>query len=236
METHNSTIEFCNKWLNECEKPKDERDPEIDICGFRSTKADIDDLFKQYDSTVTRYPKDYRLDDNMTIYRNNDPDRWIRVRIRDYIKNPNKVYPKDYNEMKKHGLYKPKNISPAESQRIEKENKLRESMKAEGCELVSKYVKANVKVFYLFNGFEYQTTPTKWNSGYRAHKSKCSHYTQNYIKKAFADEGCELISEFKNVKTLLRYRYQGKIYEVTFDNWKNYGRRPHKYCEPVSEA
>ena len=42
METHSTIIEYYNKWRNELEKTKDERDPEINIYSYRSSKADID--------------------------------------------------------------------------------------------------------------------------------------------------------------------------------------------------
>lgn len=208
-------------------------DPSVSIT---YTLEDVKNLFKEYGCTVVKCTKEPYHNCSVTFFRNNDRNTLLHARLWQFCEDPNYKFSKSQAK-----LIKPEDIIDhqtrvLESQRIEKEKKLRESMKAEDCELVSKYVKGDAKVFYLFNGFEYQTTPTKWNSGYRAHKSKCSHYTQNYIKKAFADEGCELISENKNVKTLLRYRYQGKIYEVTFDNWKNYGKRPHKYCAPVSEA
>ena len=43
----------------------------------------------------------------------------------------------------------------------------------------------------------------------------------------FEDEGCELISEYKNQKSKLKYRYQGVVYEVVFNDWKFFNSRPH---------
>ena len=60
-----------------------------------------------------------------------------------------------------------------EMNRLNRENKLRESMKTEGCELLTVYVDVRTPIRYLFDGMEYKTTPTRWNSGYRSHKSRC---------------------------------------------------------------
>ena len=100
-------------------------------------------------------------------------------------------------------------------------------MKAEGCELISSYSNCRTPVYYLYEGMEYKTTPGRWNSGHRAHKCKCIRYTQHYIKQLFANEGCELISEYKNQKSKLTYKYNDQIYEVVFNDWKLFSSRPH---------
>ena len=191
-------------------------DPSVSIT---YTLEDVKNLFKEYGCTVVKCTKEPYHNCLVTFFRNNDRNTLLVTHLWQFCEDPNYKFSKSQAK-----LIKPEDIVDhqtrvLESQRIEKEKKLRESMKAEDCELVSKYVKGDAKVFYLFNGFEYQTTPTKWNKGYRAHKSKSPHYTQNYIKKVFADEDCELLSEYKNMKTVLKYKYQGKIYEVTFEKW-----------------
>ena len=70
--------------------------------------------------------------------------------------------------------------------------------------------------------------PVNWNNGVRAHKMKCVRYTHNHIKKLFENENCELITEYKNQKTLLTYKYEGKEYQVRFNDWKHHNSRPHK--------
>lgn len=77
-------------------------------------------------------------------------------------------------------------------------------MKAGECKLISEYIKGDKHVYYLFNGLEYKITPTKWNTGFRAHKCKCIRYTQNYIKQLFEKEGCALMSEYKNLKIITK--------------------------------
>ena len=88
------------------------------------------------------------------------------------------------------------------------ESELRESMKNEGCELISEYNGSNVPVYYLYNSLEYKVIPWKWKRGHRAHNVRCIRYTNNHIKKLFEDEGCELISEYKNQKSKLKYIFQ----------------------------
>ena len=178
----------------------------------------------------------------MTIYKNNDSDRWMRITIDNFLRSPNKNFPKDTYWMQKLGKLpkpEPKNrkkdpsiieqnkADRLEHQRLDKEEALRESMKAEECELISEYIKGDKPVYYLFNGLEYKTTPTKWNTGHRAHKCKCIRYTQNYIKQLFEKEGCTLMSEYKNQKSLLKYMYNDKEYEVIFNNWLYFNKRPH---------
>lgn len=42
-----------------------------------------------------------------------------------------------------------------------------------------------------------------WNQGIRQHLTKRIHYTQNHIEQLFADEECELLSEYQNQKSWL---------------------------------
>lgn len=74
-------------------------------------------------------------------------------------------------------------VKKHEEKRQKKEDAFRESMEAERCELISKLTNANANLIYLFDGFEYKTIPTKWNSGHRVHKAKCIRITPNYVKK-----------------------------------------------------
>lgn len=115
-----------------------------------------------------------------------------------------------------------------EKHRIEKTNQLKESMQNENCYLLSNYVNCKSPVYYLFDGYEYKTTPEKWHRGHRAHNVKCIRYTQNHIAKIFADEGCELLSQYKNQKTKLKYRFHDREYEITFNEWRYFFKRPHE--------
>lgn len=220
---------FINKWYAEMEKPKEERDDKIDLYSYKATNEEIDDLFNEYDCSVVRYPHDGRLDANLTYYKNSDSNRWMRTSAVNFLKNPNKLYPKDTYWMKKlnSDIVIPNKTESLENQRQNKEDQLRQSMKNENCELISKYENYKTPVYYLFEGMEYKITPSKWNSGHRAHKCKCIRYTQNYIKQLFENEGCTLLSEYKNQKSKLKYLYNNKEYEVIFNDWKYFNKRPH---------
>ncbi|KAK8839242.1 hypothetical protein M9Y10_032171 [Tritrichomonas musculus] len=134
-----------------------------------------------------------------------------------------------YTYEKKNGLILSKadrDKQKANQQKL-KEDELRESMKAEGCELISAYTIATADIYYTYEGREYKTKPTKWNSGHRAHKMQCIRYTPNYVKKVFADAGCELVTEYKNSKQKLNYKYNGNTFTTTFNDWIWYENRPH---------
>ncbi|KAK8876423.1 hypothetical protein M9Y10_006630 [Tritrichomonas musculus] len=187
----------------------------------------VKQLFEEYDCTIVKAPKSLHQSCIITFYRNNDPNNLMVAHLDRFCEDPNQSFNKSKSKLLvKENTEKPIN-KVREQQRLEKEVKLRESMKSEDCEIISKYVNCDTKVFYIHDGNEYQTTPYRWNSGYRAHQSKCPRYTQNHIKKMFEDEGCELISEYKNQKSKLKYRYQGVVYEVVFNDWKFFNSRPH---------
>ena len=64
------------------------------------------------------------------------------------------------------------------------ESELRESMKNEGCELISEYNGSNVPVYYLYNSLEYKVIPWKWKRGHRAHLGITKTYhTEIFNKK-----------------------------------------------------
>lgn len=184
----------------------------------------INEIFKECNCTVIKSPKNLHQRSIITFYRNDNPEHIIVAHLNEFCNNPNKNYYKSSSK-----LYNSNNdkVKKPLKTTAEKENDLRESMKAEQCELISEYIKGDKPVYYLFEGFEYKTTPTRWKSGHRAHKCKCIRYTQNYIKQLFANEGCELISEYKNQKSRLKYKYNDQIYEVIFNDWKFYNSRPH---------
>ena len=184
----------------------------------------VNQLFKEHGCTIVKAPKELHRTCLITFYRNSNPDNVMVAHLDRFCVDPDQSFPKNKPKINK-PIKEPK---PQQTkQQLDYEEKLRESMSAEGCELISKYVNSKTKVLYIHDGFEYQTTPSRWNSGYRSHKGKCPRYTQNYIKKLFENEGCELISEYKNQKSLLKYRYQGVTYEVVFNDWKFWHRRPH---------
>lgn len=191
----------------------------------KATKEQFDEFFNKYDALVYEYPNDMVVYGQVKFYFKKNPKRVMKAFVDAFYRNPNNSFSKVRN-ITAEGPVEDK-AKKHEEERQKKEDALRESMKAEGCELISKYTNANADVFYLFEGFEYKTRPTKWNAGHRPHKAKCIRYTPNYVRKVFKDAGCILLTEYKNQKTKLRYLYEGKEYEVYFNDWLYYGSRPH---------
>ena len=191
-------------------------------------------LFEENNCTIIKTPKNIYPTSSIIFYKNTNPSQLLTTRLEEFVVNPDKGYRKSGSKMKV-------NINPdecviqeeqrkkelIEKNRLNKENKLRDSMKSEGCELLDKYVNGRTPIRYLFENMEYKTTPTRWNTGYRAHKSKCIRYTHEYIAQLFANEGCELISKYVNQKSKLTYRYNGREYKVVWNDWKFFNSRPH---------
>ena len=187
----------------------------------------INDIFNDENCTVLKSPKYPNEDSNITFYRNDKPERIMSAHLNQFCINPNDNFAKSRSKLKTSAKAEENLQEKLDKQRQSKEEELRQSMKAEGCELISPYTDYKTPVYYIFEGMEYKTTPYRWNSGHRAHKCKCIRYTHNYIKQLFANEGCELISEYQNQKSKLKYLYHEKEYEVTFNDWKFFNKRPH---------
>lgn len=193
------------------------------------TKDFVNWLFNEENCTVVKLPNSLLDSSIITFYRNDNPGRIMVAHINDFCDDPNKNFRKSDSKSIIQGnedLEKLKN-DRLEKQRQEKEDNLKESMKNEDCELTSKFIKSDKPVYYLYNGLQYKTTPTKWNKGYRAHQSKCPRYTHEHIAQLFKNEGCELLSHYENQKSKLTYQYEGKIYNVIWNDWKFYNSRPH---------
>ena len=190
----------------------------------------INDIFNEENCTVIKLPKVLHQGCYITFYRNEDPEQIMAANFNNFCVNPKNSCPKGQHK----SISSTSSVEPTltkeerlDKQRQNKEEELRQSMKNEDCELISKYTNYKTPVYYLFEGMEYKTTPNKWHSGHRAHKCKCIRYTQNYIKQLFENEGCELISEYQNQKSKLKYLYKDKEYEVVFNDWKYFNKRPH---------
>lgn len=84
---------------------------------------------------------------------------------------------------------------------------------------ISKHKAFTTGVYYLFGGLEKETKPTKREIGHWA------HVINNYViytiiwKKWFSDEEYELITKYKNSKQKLTYKYHGRLYKTTFNEW-----------------
>ena len=195
----------------------------------------VNELFTKNNCTILRKPKYLYYDSMITFYRNDNPNRYLVAKLGAFFANPNCSFQKSGSK-----TIKP-NTSPEElkksdekyrmeaSERLrqQKEDKLRESMLKEDCILTSSYELSNKLVHYTFEGLDYAITPTKWSKGIRAHKLKCIRYTHEHIAQLFANEGCELISKYVNQKSKLTYRYNGKEYQVVWNDWNCYNSRPH---------
>ena len=204
------------------------QDKDLVPYGMTATKEQFNELFDMHDCVVVQYPKDMRLDDYITFYRKSEPERIMYAYPLHFHYNPNKLYRKNYNYAKKHNLVisQPRE-ERAKELRLEKENKLRESMLKEYCILTSSYETSLKPVHYLFENMDYSITQARWNKGVRAHKMKFIHYAHEHIAQLFAKEGCELISQYVNQKSKLTYRYKDREYQVVWNDWKFFNTRPH---------
>ncbi|KAK8897771.1 hypothetical protein M9Y10_015738 [Tritrichomonas musculus] len=192
------------------------------------TNEQIDKYFQEHNCKILRFPKDGYSENALTFYRNTDPKRIMYTTLSRFVKEPNKLYKKDYGYMRKHNIA----LTETTEQRLEKqkqeyENKLRESMLKEDCILTSKYEGYNKHVHYTYKNLDYRVTPTLWNSGVRPHFAKCIRYTHEHIAQLFEKEGCKLLTQYKNQKSKLTYEYNGKTYKVIYNDWKFYNCRPH---------
>lgn len=209
-----------------------------DIKNVNITRNLVDEFFKSRGCTVVSCPNVIGETTSIIFYRDAHPTRIMTAHFSSFVLFPDGTFTKSDSKVAKKLL---EGFTVEEVQRdIDEVNKeqsirkrqiledqLRESMLAEQCELISKYESTDKPVYYLFDGMEYQTTPHHWNAGKRAHKQKCVRYTHNHIKELFAKEGCELLTQYKNQKTILTYRYEGQEFQVNFTNWKYHKLRPH---------
>ena len=192
------------------------------------TNEQYDEYFGQHNCTLLRYPKDGNSEQTLTFYRNENPERIMYTTLSRFVREPNKLYKKDYTYMRKNNIMPNMTADERrEQQRQERENKLRESMMKENCILTSKYDKADKHVHYTYENMDYRVTPQRWYAGVRSHKDKCIRYTHEHIAQLFEQEGCKLLSQYKNQKSKLTYEYQGRTYQVIWNDWKFYNSRPH---------
>lgn len=59
------------------------------------------------------------------------------------------------------------------------------------------------------------------------HQTQFIWYTHNYLKKWFSNEEYELITNYKNWKQKLTYKYHGRLYKATFNEWLWHYNPPH---------
>ena len=137
--------------------PKDENKYSV-----TATKEQFDEFFNKYDAVVYEYPDDMKVYGLVKFYYKKNPKRVMNAFIEDFYRNPYNSFQKVRNVIAD-GVVKDKLVEDKskklEADRLKREESLRESMRAENCELISKYTKANDVVYYLFEGFEYKTRP-----------------------------------------------------------------------------
>lgn len=202
--------------------------------------VDIDDEFitrlcDEYEITILKREKNLYENSKIIFYKNNNPNRIMTTNIAEFVNNPNQTFSKSHSKLATTGKtpeqikesYEKTKLERSLKHRAEYENKLRESMFAEGCILKSKCDNSRCAVHYEFEGMDYKVMPTKWFAGVRPHKSKCIRYTHEHIAQLFEKEGCKLISKYVNQKSRLEYEYKGKVFNVIWNDWKFYNCRPH---------
>ncbi|KAK8883811.1 hypothetical protein M9Y10_042910 [Tritrichomonas musculus] len=100
----------------------------------------VKQLFEEYDCTIMKAPKSLHQSCIFTFYRNNDPNNLMVAHLDRFCEDPNQSFNKSKSKLLvKENTEKLIN-KVREQQRLEKEEKLRESMKSEDCELISKYL------------------------------------------------------------------------------------------------
>lgn len=100
-------------------------------------------------------------------------------------------------------------------------DKFLDAMRSEGCEPLTEYINIMTKIDYLYEGVKYSVSPNKWiHYGTRPHKLM-RKFNIEYVKQMFDKYGCELLEDkWVNKDTPMRYRYDGKEYVQTWNNWR----------------
>lgn len=104
---------------------------------------------------------------------------------------------------------------------------VRAELDAEGCKLLDEEVFGwRTKFRYIAQcGHENTIDYGHWKSGGGRVCSACSksvRYSEEYVESAFKDAGCELLDDYVNCKTPVRYRdVYGKVRYTTFDLFLN---------------
>ena len=68
---------------------------------------------------------------------------------------------------------------------------------------------------------------SKFNIDYRKSKQPKNTFTQQFVNDELAKEDCKLICTYINSNEYITYTYNDKKYKCTFNQWRNYGYRPH---------
>ena len=113
-----------------------------------------------------------------------------------------------------------------------------EEMKRANCELIDEYKRADVKIKYLYEGKEYTIRWHDWLRNIKPHLNRGNHnhtiWTTESVNELLKRDDCELVGEFVNVNTRIKYKYQDSIYWVTLHSWISNKARPH-FCKNENE-
>ena len=191
------------------------------------------EILNQFDIVLARKPKTKQITINDNIcFKFNDANIIYRNKLKLVIE---KGKDKTYYTMDK--LYKlpqaeieendKRRKQYMEQDRLNREEEFRQKLAKEDCTLTDKYINHTVAVHYLYKGYDYKVLPKCWNQGARPHLAKCIHYTQKHVEQLFADEECELLSEYQNERSWLSYKYRDNVYKVQFNQWRYMKTRPH---------
>lgn len=119
--------------------------------------------------------------------------------------------------------------------------KVRELFANEGCILKSEYVNCKTRLVYEYNGNEFTTTLDLWKTDKsRPHlhggNFVVHQWTNEEVHKLFEDENCELLDNYVNKETKMKYKFNGSTYTTSLSNWldKKNPNLPH-YAGSVYE-
>ena len=110
-------------------------------------------------------------------------------------------------------------------------------MMKEDCILLDQYKRGDIRIRYEYKGNEYTVRWNDWLNKKRpsrphlkgGNRNTKPHEKWSYekVNELFMKDDCELVSEYKNTKQKLCYRYKGSLYYTTLDHWIHNHSRPH---------
>ena len=97
------------------------------------------------------------------------------------------------------------------------------ALKIENCIIISEFMNESTPFKYIQNNKEYEITWKKWRDCVRPHNN--NRLTHDDVKQILANENCELISTYKNLKNVITYLYDGQHVSIRCDHWKDRHQR-----------
>jgi hypothetical protein len=116
------------------------------------------------------------------------------------------------------------------------EEEVRNALATEHCTLVGGYMNCQNKIEYTYEGNTFYIRFCDWKSGGRPHLNggnRESHrWSQEDVENEFKKEDCELMSKYVNRETLMAYKFEDMLYNVTWASWYSGNVRPHINVTP----